>query len=281
MKKNVSILRMRLFILQLFLFFSIILEIYSKTYKYYSYREIMTIFKNLSQSCPYIKIDTSQRRYNLPHPGYCVGEPCETLIVYMTDFNTMTIDRPQIYLSGLLHGDEVIGATTLTELALYFCSEKDLDSNTKWVHELLRRRLFIFTPFTNSYGFAHEMREEYILHNNNKTGTFDPNRDFPYFKGGFESTKDCMQTVAARTVNELFREYMFIQAITFHGGLNAIGYGWGNYIHSNGRASKPCPDCTAGKTIGQIIQRYSSSQNKNGINDYFLGDMVEMVRVAN
>jgi hypothetical protein len=50
-------------------------------------------------------------------------------------------------------------------------------------------------------------------------------------------SNECMQTVTARTVNELFREHIFIQSLTFHNGLQAIGYPWGNYIHlKNGEA---------------------------------------------
>ena len=55
-----------------------------------------------------------------------------------------------------------------------------------------------------------------------------------------------MQTVTARSVNELFREHMFIQVLTFHGGLNAIGYPWGNYVHQDGSKSKECPDFNSG-----------------------------------
>ena len=63
-------------------------------------------------------------------------------------------------------------------------------------------------------------------------GTFDPNRDFPYFS---DKTKDtsCMMTNTARTVNELYRVFMFVLAITFHRGDNVIGYPWGNFAHSS------------------------------------------------
>jgi hypothetical protein len=231
----------------------------------------------LSKTCPYIKIDSSQKRYNLPYAGKCNNLPCENLIVFMTDFNTMTIDRPQIYISGLLHGDEVIGATTLTELAIYFCKNSQKEP---WVEELLKRRLFVFTPFTNAYGYANGHREDFIEYNDNKVSTFDPNRDFPYFQGNNNSTDSCMTTITARTVNELFREHLFIQAITFHGGLNAIGYPWGNYVHlESTRKSKNCPDYTAGRNIALVLQTYSSSiyNLQTGISDYSVGDMIEMV----
>jgi hypothetical protein len=36
-----------------------------------------------------------------------------------------------------------------------------------------------------------------------------------------------MQTIAGRTINEVFREHMFQLALTFHGGTEVVGYEWG------------------------------------------------------
>ena len=74
----------------------------------------------------------------------------------------------------------------------------------------------------------------------------DPNRDFSFFNNDSGSSTECMQTITARTVNELFREHLFLQTLTFHGGINAIGYPWGNYVHQNGSKSRECPDYYAG-----------------------------------
>jgi hypothetical protein len=255
--------------------FAIIYQVNLKKFRYYSYKEIWDIFRNLAKTCPFIKIDSSQNRYKLPFAGNCHGQPCENLIVFMTDFNSMTVDKPQVYISGLLHGDEVLGASTLTELALYFC-----ESTTKeqWVVDLLKSRYIVYTPFTNAYGYANGLREDYILRNDSSS-TFDPNRDFPYFNSKSETISECMQTVTARTVNELFREHLFIQTLTFHGGINAIGYPWGNFIHKIYQTSTPCPDCSAAYKIGIVLQRYSGSANNRGkgITDYTLADMTTMV----
>ena len=252
-----------------------------KTFKYLNYEEIWKIFENLSKNCSqYVKIDTSQNRYGLPSAGKC-GEkgdkPCENLIVFLTDFETLDPSRPQVYFSGLVHGDEVIGATVLTEFAQYLC-----DKNTPkllWVHELLKKTYIVMTPFTNAYGYSNNRREDYVEYNNGKVGYEDPNRDFPYFNSMNSITKDCMKTIAARTVNELFREHIFINVITFHGGINAIGYPWGNYVHLiNNQKSKAAPDYIAAKEVGELMKFYSSSSLKsNNITDYWIGDMVEMV----
>jgi len=92
-------------------------------FKYRSYSEIISLFENLAKKCPrYLKIDYAQNRYNLPYShGECEEKKCQHLIVFMTDFFTFTEDRPHIYISGLLHGNEVIGGNTLSELAIFLC----------------------------------------------------------------------------------------------------------------------------------------------------------------
>ena len=55
-------------------------------------------------------------------------------------------------------------------------------------------------------------------------GVNDPNRDFPY---DYKDGKYCMRTIAARTINEIYREHMFQLAFTFHGGMEVLAYEWG------------------------------------------------------
>jgi len=66
----------------------------------------------------------------------------------------------------------------------------------------------------NALGYAGNVREE---------NGVDPNRDFP-----FDLLDDsCMRSVAARVVNEIFRDHMFQLSLTFHAGMEAVGYEWG------------------------------------------------------
>ena len=46
----------------------------------------------------------------------------------------------------------------------------------------------------------------------------DVNRDFAFDTGA----KDCMRSVAARALNELWRRHVFQLAVTFHGGMLAV-----------------------------------------------------------
>jgi hypothetical protein len=58
-------------------------------------------------------------------------------------------------------------------------------------------------------GYYQNVREE---------NGIDPNRDFPY------NTIDCMNTITARGVNEIWRENLFQISLTFHGGMQVYQY---------------------------------------------------------
>ena len=258
----------------------ITLTLYEKTieryYKYYYHSDIIKIFENLKKTCPeYIRIDTSQKRYNLDSVNECNGN-CINLIVYLTDFDSYTLNRPQYYISGLVHGNEELGPTTITEFALYFCNNKNKKNSL--YHQILKSKLFIMTPMTNSFGYYHETREDRIIYKNNTKGTLDPNRDFPYSKGK-NLTFPCMRTISARTINEIFNEHIISGGLTFHGGDNVIGYAWGNFIHISNKKSTESPDYEAFYNIGKIMKKVSSSLNNtnNHIYDYKLGDMTSLV----
>lgn len=68
-------------------------------------------------------------------------------------------------------------------------------------------------PTANALGFDRKRRDE---------GVLDPNRDFGYdlkTEGDDNSSKDCMQTITARSINEVFRDHIFQLAVTFHAGM--------------------------------------------------------------
>jgi len=251
-----------------------------KKYEHYNYNKILTIFEQLSETCSqYIRIDKSQTRYNLDSIKGCGGKDCINLIVFLTDFDSYTLDRPAYYISGVVHGDEVIGPTAVTEFAKYFCDTYEEKKNSVY-HNILKDKLIIITPMTNAYGYYNGRRDEKVsIRNSNKFKNVDPNRDFPYYKST-DDIKTCMETITARTINEIFNEFIIGGAITFHGGTSVIGYAWGNYIHLAGRnKGTESPDYNAFHEIGKIMVKLSSSKDNLGhnIRDYELGDMSSTV----
>ena len=133
----------------------------------------------------------------------------------MTDFDSYTLDRPVYYISGILHGDEVIGPSSVTEFSKYFCDSYNLKKNSLY-HNILKNKLIIMTPMTNAYGYYNSRREEKVyVPSSNSYKYVDPNRDFPYYNSKDE-IKTCMETLAGRTINEIFNEFIISGAITFH-----------------------------------------------------------------
>ena len=268
-----------------FLIITFNISLSQKFYKHYDYDQIIETFTKLSKTCShYIKIDTSQSRYNLDTINNCDNKPCINLIVFLTDFDSYTLDRPSYYISSSIHGDEVIGGSSLVEFAKYFCDTYKNKKNSLY-HNILKTKLIIMTPMTNAYGYYHKKREEKIWIKSKSTQKYenvDPNRDFPYYNSK-DKIKNCMRTLSARTINEIFNEFIISGAITFHGGDNVLGYPWGNYLHirtnNNKKISTESPDFNAFDSIGKIMVKFSSSEKneKKNIKQYGLGDMTSTV----
>ena len=255
--------------------------IYSEksTYSYYKYDEIIENFEKLSQTCSqYIRIDTSQDRYHLNSTKGCGKDNCINLIVFLTDFDSYTLDRPTYYVSGSVHGDEVIGVSSILELAKYFCDSYNLNKNSLY-HNILKNKLIILTPMTNAHGYYNNRRDDIIYNpKSNNWEFFDANRDYPYLATSSETTIKCMRTITARTINEIFNEFIIIGSLTFHAGDSVLGYAWGNFVHvtkkNNNYISTEAPDFQAFYEMGKIMQKLTISEdNKKKIKDLKLADM--------
>jgi len=171
---------------------------------------------------------------------------------------------PEIFISGTMHGDETIGPTIVMELAellleAAYCESlprgmeppketdekkwiewedelKDArkcrsnlkansiyDVDRKWLGRLVTTRRIVIVPAINALGFyRNEHREDKL----------DPKDDFPFES---ETPQECMQTIASRTISELFHEHLFQISLSFHSGTELIGYPWGNpsYLHKS------------------------------------------------
>lgn len=78
----------------------------------------------------------------------------------------------------------------------------------------------------------------------------DPNRDFPYL----QNPSNCMKTTAARAVNEAWRSHLFQAAVTFHGGMQAVGYEWGSPNHFGAGGDSESPDDLGQRAIGMVMR---------------------------
>jgi Zinc carboxypeptidase len=110
-------------------------------------------------------------------------------------------------------------------------------------------------PTPNALGYFRNTREE---------NGIDMNRDFPY---DLTDPSQCMQTIGARAINEIFQQHMFQLSLTFHGGMRQIGYEWG----APSWKGYDSPDDTAQTAIGKAYSMYAGSWK--GTPNYAYGSM--------
>lgn len=214
---------------------------------------------------------------------------------------------PEVFLSGELHGNERVGPTAVMEAAKLmllaadceskprrpstgqqhsFNSEKSTDwaselqaaktcrkdlkalhgmddVHRKWLARLVATRRIVIVPTANALGYYQNRREE---------GRADPNRDFPY---DVEDAKDCMKTIAGRTLNEVFRDHMFQLSLTFHGGMEVVGYEWGAPTWLEHLS----PDDQGQSVIGAAYSKYGGNFKTSPAYKYgTMNDLVYFVR---
>jgi hypothetical protein len=124
---------------------------------------------------------------------------------------------------------------------------------------LVTTRRIVMTPTTNALGYYRNHREE---------GDIDPNRDFPY---DLTDARVCMQTIAGRTVNEIYRDHMFQMALTFHAGMEVVAYEWGAPTWLDHYS----PDDEAQKQVASAYSRYGGGWSRS--HPYNHGTMNEKV----
>lgn len=254
----------------------------SKPYKYLTYAQIHKRLVELVDANPkLLRMYSAQQTFLLPHVGNCTqfqsatdtdgtSTPCTVWVVELSNLETLPSNptRPEMLVSGLLHGDEVVGPHVVLAFIEHMVESYATDG---FVKRMVDTRLVTLIPMTNAVGFSNGERIERQIEGN-KTLLLDPNRDF----GFAQDPEKCMQTVAARVINELFRMHLFRILITFHGGTNALGYEWGDTHHCNGPICDPAPDTGILKALAT---RMSSNAGPAGSYEavYPVGDMGKLV----
>eukprot|EP00934_Nitzschia_sp_Nitz4_P005610 Nitzschia sp. Nitz4//scaffold51_size120721//27077//29260//NITZ4_003719-RA/size120721-processed-gene-0.113-mRNA-1//1//CDS//3329553838//5600//frame0 len=255
-----------------------------------------------------IQVTTSQDKYGLPAAGgsedcpFYPGEGCPNYIATIQDYLVHPVGSdssnrlPEVLWSGCLHGDERVGPTSVMEAAqlllesaaceglprtreerpdAHACRQAlykkgVYDVHRKWLARLATTRRIVIVPTANALGYFRKVRTE---------GTIDPNRDFPY---DVTDPSMCMQTIAARTLNEVFRDHMFQLSLTFHAGMEVVGYEWGAptwYNKDDPDHDYMSPDDIAQEFIGAAYSRYGGGWSKS--KPYNYGTMNELVYYVN
>jgi hypothetical protein len=131
------------------------------------YSQILTLLHKIEKiSAEIIQVTDAFKLYDDLNPLDCGPAQCEFPIVTITNFNSMYSEktqRPQIFLIGSIHGDEVVGSQTLTYMIKYFHDTK----HTSETQRILNNYQVTLLPMANPWAYYRTQREE---------KSFDPNR---------------------------------------------------------------------------------------------------------
>lgn len=238
---------------------------------------------------------------------YDDGDGCNNHIMTIQDYtvhpegSASSNALPEVLWSGCVHGNERVGPTAVMEAAALLleaaaCEAKPnkavqkhvghaIHDGTTWENELATAKLcrkaledkgvrapqrqwlarlvatrrIVIVPTANALGYFRNVREEEQI---------DPNRDFPF---DITDSTQCMQTIAGRTLNEVFREHMFQLSLTFHGGMEVVAYEWGAPTYLKYLS----PDDEAQSQIASAYSRYGGGWKAS--NPYNYGTMNDLV----
>lgn len=241
----------------------------SRAFTYLDYTDTAAECNRLASSYPeLVEVGSAQDNYGVASPGLCgkisKTDECKQWYIRITNENTYTepSERPEVFFSGSLHGNERVGPTTVMEFARLLLENYKFGQNP-WLKRLVDTRVIYIMPNANALGYDRDTREENHI---------DPNRDFPYDR---EANK-CMQTTAGRAINELWRDHLFQLSITFHGGMRAIAYEWGSNNHAN-RNNDVSPDDIGFATICQGMGKYGGNSINTNQQYYPVGVLSDEV----
>ena len=101
-------------------------------------------------------LTTAEDLYGIKHRVDCENrKKCQVDIVTLTD-KSKEGPKKQVFFSGALHGDEVIGPNSVFYFIEYFLSNKN-DTIQKHILENIE---IMMTPMTNAVGYFYKEREE-------------------------------------------------------------------------------------------------------------------------
>ncbi len=189
------------------------------TFSVPSYSDVLKQLSAWESEFPdYVEVWDAQTQYGLSSAGTCIvdgtTQPCKQWFIRVTNEKTLLneLDRPHVFYSGNLHGNEQVGPPVLVELINRMLdATRDAnkagpkaykpESSTAWFSRLVDTRVTVFLIVSNPIGHEQRVRHEVGL---------DPNRDFAHDV----PPGACMNTIVARAVNEVFRAHLFQAGIT-------------------------------------------------------------------
>lgn len=174
---------------------------------------------------PFAIVGSAQERYGTS-PATSGDRSCSPAIISVTEVESYSSDvqRPQLLISGEIHGDERVGPSSSLYAALLlvhsaYCEIKKQSescelvskagvtkSQQMWLSFLATRRETIIIPTANCLGYISNRRDD---------AGVDPNRDFAYSR----TNSDCLKSATAKILYAVSMQNIIQIVVTFHGGM--------------------------------------------------------------
>ena len=230
----------------------------------YSYDELEKLAASLSGGYAHVTSASALLGTSRAQSG---ATTCSPSVIRVTHRESLwgDVQRPQLLLSGEIHGDERVGpsATIYTASILVQAANCEIGQQKQaceylekqmgitasdqrtWLAHLATRRDTIIIPTANCLGYIQNRRED---------AGVDPNRDFGYSR----SDDECLRSTTARIMNSLMARSLMQIVVTFHGGMVAIGYEWGSPNHPSPKDGSPDDRANAAlansmKNVGGVV----------------------------
>lgn len=247
----------------------------TENFKLINYPDFLAGLERLRNSSLYgslVRIDDAFKMFNDIEPPMCasVGRPCSSPIIELTDFEAaspVTRALPTVLVIAGFHGNEVVGTNAIFQ---FLTGLETAYARLSRLQTFLRNARIVFLPMANVNGFDSLNREETRLGN-----SFDPNRDFPY---DVSRIAGCFKTSTAEVIDRLFRRYLIVGTLTFHGGDNSITYPWGNFAHESNPVTG---DNVAFSEIAKRLSQAAGDSTTHKIEAYKTGLLQDVVYDVN
>lgn len=144
--------------------------------RYDSYGGIVQRLHDLAAQHPdLVEVWSAQDRFNVPSPGAChdaagAETACKQWFVTVANrtgavrqnraiLKNELEERPQIFFSGNLHGDEDVGPMTLVVFLEHLVKARKAGNNP-WINKLVDTRVLVAVPITNPWGCVAKKEEQ-------------------------------------------------------------------------------------------------------------------------
>jgi hypothetical protein len=215
-------------------------------FTYHDYDSMVADLQALAAAHPGLaELFTAQDAWGLPTiPDG--GDELSVWVLRITNEST-GLDKPEVGLVGVQHGNEVVSLEVCVELARLLLESYGVEP---WLTELVDRREIYLVPLANPHGFRHDQRSS-----PGGEGFEDMNRDHPYDRcsGPFCEDDETLSTVGGQAIHELARRHLFRVLLDYHGGVEVILYPWGSPVHNSNTES---PDDVAHDELGDRMSAY-------------------------